>query len=126
VNGVLIDSDILIEVLRARDPDILSAWRDLAASDAAVVYSPVSAAEIWYGARQPEGAAIAGLFSAMTCAPIDAETGRKAGEYLRRYRRSHGVELGDALIAAAAAIHGLRLWTRNRRHFPMKDVRLLR
>jgi predicted nucleic acid-binding protein len=30
--------------------------------------------------------------------------------------------LGDALIAAAASIHGLDLWTRNRKHYPMKDI----
>jgi len=32
------------------------------------------------------------------------------------------VELGDALIAATASLHNLALWTRNRRHYPMKDV----
>lgn len=29
----------------------------------------------------------------------------------------------DALIAAAATTAGLRLWTLNRRHYPMDDVR---
>jgi predicted nucleic acid-binding protein len=37
--------------------------------------------------------------------------------------RSHAVELADALIAAAASVTGLRLWTLNRRHYPMPDVR---
>ena len=58
----------------------------------------------------------------MVCVPVDAEIGRKAGEYLRLYRRSHGVELGDALIAATASAHGLKLWTRNRKHYPMREV----
>jgi len=62
------------------------------------------------------------LFAALTCVPIDAEIGRRAGEYLRLYAKSHGVELGDALIAATASIHGLTLWTRNRKHYPMKDL----
>ena len=31
-----------------------------------------------------------------------ASVGRRAGEYLCRYRKSHAVELGDALIAASA------------------------
>jgi predicted nucleic acid-binding protein len=30
--------------------------------------------------------------------------------------------LADALIAAAASTSGLRLWTRNRRHYPMDDL----
>src|SRR5262249_51551758 len=53
-----------------------------------------------------------------------ARTGRQAGTYLARYRRSHGLELGDALIAAAATTAGLRLWTLNRRHYPLRDVSL--
>jgi len=32
------------------------------------------------------------------------------------------VRIADALIAAAATTSGLRLWTLNRRHYPMKDL----
>jgi len=49
--------------------------------------------------------------------------GRQAGAYLARYARSHGVEIADALIAAAATTAGLHLWTLNRKHYPMEDVR---
>jgi predicted nucleic acid-binding protein len=48
--------------------------------------------------------------------------GRQAGLYLQRYRRSHGVEVADALIAANAVASRAQLWTRNRKHYPMKDV----
>jgi predicted nucleic acid-binding protein len=41
---------------------------------------------------------------------------------LRRYRKSHGVELADALIAATAVAHSAMLWTRNRKHYPMKEL----
>lgn len=123
MNPVLVDSDILIEVLRQREPAILSRWEDIGTSETVVVYSPVSLAEIWHGLRPPERPTVAALFSAMTCAPIDAEIGRKAGDYLRSFRRSHGLELADALIAATASIHQLELWTRNRKHYPMKELR---
>ena len=62
------------------------------------------------------------LFTALTCIPIEVEIGERAGEYLRQYEKSHIVELGDALIAATAVIHKAELWTRNRKHFPMKDI----
>jgi predicted nucleic acid-binding protein len=52
----------------------------------------------------------------------EASVGRRAGEYLRRYRKSHAVELGDALIAAGAVASGGRLWTRNRKHYPMPEL----
>src|SRR4030088_2284876 len=41
-----------------------------------------------------------------------------AGKRLRRYRRSHALELDDALIGASALQHGERLATFNRRHYP--------
>jgi predicted nucleic acid-binding protein len=119
---VLIDSDILIEVARGRDAAIIEKWVELAESDDVVLCSPVSVAELWHGARPKEHKALAGLFRALTCVPIDAETGRQAGDYLRVYHKSHAVELGDALIAAAAVQNRATLWTRNRKHYPMRGV----
>jgi predicted nucleic acid-binding protein len=53
---------------------------------------------------------------------LDSKVAKRAGAYLQRYARSHGVEIADAFVAAAAAISGLRLWTLNRKHYPMEDV----
>lgn len=122
MKAVLIDSDILIEVSRARDPQILAQWEELGRDEGVLLCSPVTIAELWHGARPHEHKALGALFGAMTPIPIDAEIGQRAGQYLRKYFRSHHVELGDALIAATAAIHQVDLWTRNRKHYPMSDV----
>jgi len=122
VKPVLIDSDILIEVTRARDPGILARWDELSRSDMALLCSPVTVAELWHGARPKEHATLEAVFDAIQCIPIESKIGLRAGDYLRQYAKSHHVELGDALIAATASIHSLELWTRNRRHYPMKDV----
>ena len=119
---VLVDSDILIEVSRRRNAEIVSKWIDLSNSDAAVLYSPVSVAELWAGARRREYDALENLFRALRCTLIDQETGRQAGLYLQRYRKSHGIEIADALIAASAVENGAELWTRNRKHYPMKEI----
>jgi len=100
----------------------LARWDELSRSDAAILASPVTIAELWHGARPHEHKALESLFGSMITVPIDAEVGRRAGGYLRQYARSHSVELGDALIAATATIHKLELWTRNRRHYPSKDI----
>ena len=120
---VLIDSDILIDVSRGRDAALVSRWMELAASDALILFSPVSAAELWAGARPAEHASLEALFEALICVPADGAIGRGAGEYLRRYRKSHSVELGDAFIAASAVASGARLWTRTRKHYPMPELR---
>ncbi len=119
---VLVDSDILIEVSRGKDQHILSRWTELSESDNLILYSPVSVAELWAGARAREYEMLTKLFRALVCAPIDNETGRQAGDYLRQYRKSHGVELGDALVASAASLNAAQLWTRNRKHYPMKEL----
>ncbi|OGF58619.1 MAG: hypothetical protein A2Y62_14555 [Candidatus Fischerbacteria bacterium RBG_13_37_8] len=50
---------------------------------------------------------------------IDLEAGKLAGEYLNKYQKSKGVTLTDSIIAACAKIHGLKLWTANKKHYPM-------
>jgi predicted nucleic acid-binding protein len=119
---VLVDSDILIEVSRGRDSPTVAKWMELSESDALILFSPVSVAELWAGARPAEYPKLEALFHALVCVPAETSVGRKAGEYLRRYRKSHAVELGDALIAASAVASGARLWTRNRKHYPMPEL----
>jgi predicted nucleic acid-binding protein len=122
LKSVLIDSDILIEVSRARDHTVLARWDELSRSEVALLCSPVTVAELWHGARPKEHGTLEALFAAIHCVSIDSKIGVRAGNYLRQYAMSHHVELGDALIAATASIHNLELWTRNRRHYPMKDI----
>ncbi len=119
---MLVDSDILIEVSRGKNASIVARWVDLANSGSAVCYSPVSVAELWAGARPNEHEALRRLFGALTCYPIDEDVGLRAGQFLQKYRGSHGVELGDALIAAAAVANEARLWTRDYGHYPMGEI----
>jgi predicted nucleic acid-binding protein len=119
---VLVDSDVLIEILRGRNPVILSEWQKLSSSNELIMYSPVSMAELWAGARPPEHQTLTSFFAVLVCAPIDAEIGRQAGDYLRQYHKSHSLGLGDALIAATALLHPAQLWTRNLKHYPMSGI----
>jgi hypothetical protein len=119
---ILLDSDVLIEVGRGRDQTIFERWTALSESASAVLCSPVTVAEIWHGARPSEHSSLEALFGTLVCVTIDDRIGRKAGEYLAKYGKGHGLELGDALIAATASLHPAQLWTRNRKHYPMRDV----
>jgi predicted nucleic acid-binding protein len=84
--------------------------------------SAIAMAETFAGLRPGEEALTEAFFHARGEVVIDAITGRRAGAYLSRYARSHGLEIADALVAAAASSAGLLLWTLNRRHYPMPDV----
>ncbi|HEV8148041.1 MAG TPA: type II toxin-antitoxin system VapC family toxin [Bryobacteraceae bacterium] len=120
---VLLDSDVVIEVLRRKNADLLTQWFALGESQSQVYYSPITVAEVWRGAREAEFEATATLFSSISCLVADAAVGRVAGDYLKLYAASHGLEIADAMIAATAFRYGLRLWTRNRKHYPMREVR---
>jgi predicted nucleic acid-binding protein len=114
---MILVSDVLIEILRSNLQT--NRWLAAQASTGETLrYSPVSRAEIGAGMRRGEEDAVAALFAGLDAMVIDATTGNLAGERLRRYRRSHALELGDALIGASALQHGERLATFNRRHYP--------
>jgi hypothetical protein len=122
VIAVLLDTDVLIEVFRERDAEVAMRWRQCTKNDTFLAYSPVTEAEIFQAIHDDERPGVVEILDALICVPIDCHIGRMAGEYLRVYQKSHSLEMPDALIAATAAMGNLRLWTRNRRHFPMKDV----
>ncbi len=125
LSGVLLDSDVIIDVLRGRTPTI-AALRDLEATGIPTYCCTVSWAEVFAGLRSGEESRTEAFFDARGDLALDARTGRRAGAYLARYARSHGLEIADALVAAAATTAGLHLWTLNVRHYPMDDVRLYR
>jgi predicted nucleic acid-binding protein len=120
---VLLDSDVIIEVLRGRSA-IVDAVARLEKSGVPTYCTAISWAEIFAGVRPGEEPYADGFFRARGEIVLDSVTGRLAGAYLARYSRSHGVEIADAMIAAAAVTAGCRLWTLNRRHYPMSDVTL--
>jgi predicted nucleic acid-binding protein len=120
--SVLVDTDILIEVARGRNLDVLTEWDQLGNSESTVIYSPVTAAELWAGVRTREEPALSSLLDALVAVAIDVSIGRRAGDYLRLFAKSHALEVGDALIAATAVANNAALWTRNRKHYPMKDL----
>jgi predicted nucleic acid-binding protein len=120
--GILLDSDVIIEALRGRQR-VVDALLAVETAGTPTYCCAVAWAEIYAGVRRGEEVATEAFFRARGEVTIDAETGRRAGSYLARYARSHGLELADALVAAAASTAGLVLWTQNRRDYPMADVR---
>jgi predicted nucleic acid-binding protein len=115
---ILVDSDILIAHLRgvpaARDWLVEARGRDRLA------ISVVTTVEIVGGMRSAERREVWRLLSAFKVEPATEIVARRAGDMMRRYRRSHaGIGLGDYLIGATVDVKGLELATLNVRHFPM-------
>jgi predicted nucleic acid-binding protein len=84
--------------------------------------SIVTLTELLAGQRPGEETRTEKLLGLFTILDINEAIGRKAGEYLRQFSRTHHLELGDALIAATAATAKADLATRNHKHYPMTDI----
>lgn len=123
--SLLIDSDILIDHLR-KEKNALD-FLDRALEKGSLLFlSVVSRAEIYAGMRKGEDKAICSLFDIIKPVNVDATIADKAGEYLRKFSKSHALNVGDAIIAATASEMELSLVTRNLKHYPMKDISVLK
>jgi predicted nucleic acid-binding protein len=70
--------------------------------------------------RSDERGDVSRLFEGLRLIPVTDAAARRAGRYLRQFRRSHpGTDLADYLIAASAEEANATLVTLNLRHFPM-------
>jgi hypothetical protein len=119
----LIDTDVIIEILR-KDTSLAEKVKELSRQGNLICYCPVTEAEVYHGLRAEEEDKTAYFFSQLECLPIDSDIGKKAGHYLKSYRKSHNLQLGDALIAATAFCKKACLFTLNVRHYPMTDIKL--
>lgn len=122
--SVLIDTDVIIDHLRGN-----SAARelllDLASAGDAPAVSVISVAEIEAGVMDVERRQVEALLGGLHVLPLDNEVAVQGGRYRARYGKSHGVLLPDALIAATARLYNKDLYTLNRKHYPMDDVRIV-
>lgn len=104
VAGVLVDTDVFVAHLRSverlrRESDRLH-------------YSVLTRCELFAGRGTNEGR-VRLLLDAFEELPVDRAIAERAG----RVRRQFGLTIPDALIAATALEHDLRLDTRNRKDF---------
>ncbi len=112
----VLDSTVLIDVLRD-DPDAIAFLRSVQERPTA---SEVTRIEILRGLRAPERALVERLFLLLDWHPVDESVARVAGEFGRRFRRSHvGLGMADLIVAATAQHLGMPLATANTKHFPM-------
>lgn len=118
---ILVDSDVLIAHLRG--VDAARDWLvDARRRTGPLAVSVVSITEIGGGMRSGERIEVTRLLGSLQPVPVDAAVAWRAGEFRRKYRRSHAaIGTADYLIAASAQVHGCELATLNVKRFPMFD-----
>ena len=119
----IVDTDILIDHFHGHRAamDYLAQYFSTGGE---LALSVVTVTELLGGMRSGEEERTERLLHMFTVLDVTQAIGRQAAAYLRQYRRSHNLELGDALVAATAAHAGVELVTRNLKHYPMTDIRV--
>jgi predicted nucleic acid-binding protein len=115
---ILIDTNIFIDYFRGR-PAAIDYFENL---NEGAVLSVLVLTELLAGVRNnKERAFITRLSDVYDMLPVSFEVAQLAGEYMQTYGRSHGTGIIDALLAATAKVHRLKLVTLNIKHFPMLE-----
>jgi predicted nucleic acid-binding protein len=118
---IVVDTDILIWVLRGRT-DIAEQFKETVTAAKGFVYiTPIQVAEIFAGIRKSEILKTKEFLESLLLLPLDYRAGEEAGTFLNQFRSSHDVTLADTMIAAATRINAFKIWTLNRKHYPMLD-----
>jgi predicted nucleic acid-binding protein len=119
----LIDTDIAIDHFHGHR-ETLEYFTQTLLDGEILAISVISLTEILAGMRAGEQERTEKLFALFTIIDVDDQIARKAGEYLNEFRKSHRMELADAMIAATAQVAGAELVTRNVQDYPMQDVQV--
>ncbi len=116
---VVIDTDIIIWILRG-NKDIEELFKKVVnETDGYIFITPIQIAEIYAGIRQKERPDAENFIESLSVIDINKSIGRLAGDFINRYGKTHNVTMSDAMIAASAKLNLFKLWTLNKRHYPM-------
>lgn len=113
---VLVDTDVLIDVLR--NDQMAVDFIDRLEHEGCVGLSLISELELLAGCRDKREQAVTAQFiRRFEWIGLAQDTGATASRLFRAYRLSHGLMIPDCLIAATALSLDIPLVTRNRRDF---------
>lgn len=112
----LLDTCILIDYLRGKPEAILF----LDQLNHSQFLSTMTLAELYAGVREgEERTALDEFIKTFQIAPVNDAIAKQGGLYQRKYYKSHGTDLVDAVIAATGETLDAELVTLNKKHFPM-------
>lgn len=122
--AVLVDTTVVIDLLRGRD-DAAARVRGLREAGDSAYVCAITVEETVRGLRPRERDAARRLFSGLRIAPLGEREGWQAGEWRREYAaRGRTLAQADCLVAAAALAIGARLATGNKKDFPMPGLKI--
>ena len=119
------DTNILIDYLKGK-PEAASLLDRCLEERQVLACSLITKVELLSGARPGEEKILGDFLEAFDRIGLDDSIAEEAGRYMSLYRKSHGINTADAIIAASALAREAVLYTLNDRHFPMNDIKVIK
>jgi predicted nucleic acid-binding protein len=120
---VLLDSTVLIDVLRGRK-ERRALLAGLVGAGWTLATSAANSGAIYGGMRRGEEEMTDMLLRTLECYPVSCSIARHAGDLQREWsRKGLTLTLVDMMVAATALEFDAALMTDNRKDFPMEDLR---
>ena len=119
MTSLIFDTCVLVCHLRGEDERCTRYIEQAAHGDLEGFVSSVTVAELYAGERlsAESESTVDSLLDAFTVLAVDRAAAAQAGRLVRRFRRSHGLGMLDAVIAATALLEESPVLTMNTRHF---------
>jgi len=115
----MVDTDVIIWILRGNE-EFKNRFREtVLAADGYIFITPIQIAEIYAGIRKNEITETENFVESLNIITIGRKIGKLAGQFINQYKKSYNVTLADALIGASAKNYNFKLWTLNKKHYPM-------
>jgi predicted nucleic acid-binding protein len=113
---LVVDTDIIIDATR----NFPAALDFIERERRKIILSVVTLAELHAGFRdEQEEERVMFLCGFFEHLPVTPDVAVLAGRFRLRHMKSNGLGMADAIIAATSEIHGARLVTLNKKHYPM-------
>jgi len=123
VTKIVLDTDVLIDLLRGRAA--VKTFLEEAADRFVPCCSVISVAELFVGMYPEEEQATRMLLDGLVIIPVTQDIAEVAGRF-KREAKSRRLELADCLIASTACIEGAILATGNIKDYPMQEVTVVK
>ncbi|MBI2463691.1 type II toxin-antitoxin system VapC family toxin [Candidatus Peregrinibacteria bacterium] len=123
MNAVILDTDVIIDILRNNQKTIRQVERFSA--DRVPCCSCITIGEVYAGMLPKEEKLTQKFFQSLTKIPVTEKIAELAGR-MKFFTKTHQLWLDDCLIAATAFENQSVLVTKNVKHYPFKDIEVCR
>ena len=120
-----IDSDILIWHLRG-ERKAVHFFQRLSSSGAELWIGALQRAEVVFFMRPHEEQGTMSFLSRFRTQPVGSQIVDRGAAMFRKWHKSHGVDINDAILAATVGETGGQLFTLNVKHYPMPEINVVK